>query len=76
MVGYSVSTIWVFAGIGNKYNVYRGADCMKTFSKSLREHAMKIISFENDAMNKREGGIAFKRKNLLHLQKEVYRKVR
>ena len=33
---------------------------------------MKIISFENDAINKREGGIAF----LLHLQKEVYRKVR
>ena len=72
MVGYSVSTIWAFPGIGNKYNVYRGADCMKTFSKSSREHTMKIISFENDAINKREGGIAF----LLHLQKEVYRKVR
>ena len=26
---------------------YRGKDCMKKFRKSLREHAMKIINFEN-----------------------------
>ena len=30
----------------NKYNVYRRKDCMKKFSESLRDHAMKIINFK------------------------------
>ena len=39
----SVSTIFWFRGIDNKHDVYRGIDCMKTFCKSLREHAKEII---------------------------------
>ena len=74
--GYSVSTIWAFDGTENKYNVYRGEDCMTNFSKSLKENTVKTINFENDTINKREGWIAFKSENLLHLQKNVYRKVR
>ena len=42
-----MSTIWSFDGIENKHVVYRGKDCMKKFCESLREHAMKVIKFEN-----------------------------
>ena len=34
-----------FKSIENKHDLYRGKDCIKTFCKSLREHAMKIINF-------------------------------
>ena len=27
----------------NKYDLYRGKDCIKTFCEYLREHAMEII---------------------------------
>ena len=40
-----MSTIYSFRSIENKYDVYRGTDCMKTFLAFLREHAMKIINF-------------------------------
>ena len=45
---YSTSAIKKFDGIENKYDVYRGADCMEIilFCESLREHLMKIINFE------------------------------
>ena len=48
--GYSISTIWAFDSKENKYNVYRGEDCMKKFCESLRKHAMKIIDFEKKKM--------------------------
>ena len=41
-----MSTIWIFDGIENKHDVYRGEDYMKKFCESLREHAMKMINFE------------------------------
>ena len=34
---YSMSTISAFDHIENKYTLYRGKDCMKTFCESLRE---------------------------------------
>ena len=48
--GYSISTIWTFDGTGNKHNIYKGEDCMKTFCESLRDHAMKIINLKNKKM--------------------------
>ena len=30
-----MSTIWTFDGTENKYNVYRGKDCMEKFCESL-----------------------------------------
>ena len=33
-------------GCKKNMNVNRGKDCMKTFSESLREHAMKIINIK------------------------------
>ena len=44
--GFSMSTISLFKKIENKYNVYRGKDCMKKFCKSLQEHAMKLLTSE------------------------------
>ena len=43
---YSVSTIWTFDGIQNKYNVYRGKDCTKKFWEPLRKLAIMITVFE------------------------------
>ena len=44
--GFSMSTIFSFKSIENKYYVYRGKDCIKNCCKSLREHTMKIIYFK------------------------------
>ena len=41
-----MSTISSFKSIENKYDVYRGKDCMETFCESLRQHAMKTIHFK------------------------------
>ena len=45
-----MSTISSFKSIENKYDVYRGRDCMEKFFKSLREHAMEIINFKKKKM--------------------------
>ena len=42
--------IWTFDGIEKKHDVYRGKHCMKEFRESLRDHAMKIFSFEKKKM--------------------------
>lgn len=38
-----MSKILSFKNKGNKHDVYRGKDCMRTFCESLREHGIKII---------------------------------
>ena len=43
--GFSMSTISSFRSIENKHDVYRGKDCFKMFCESLRENAVKIITF-------------------------------
>ena len=48
--GYSIFTSCSFDESKNKINYYRGDDCMKKFCKDLREHAMKIISYEKKRM--------------------------
>ena len=47
---FSVSTISSFRSIENKYDVYRGKDCIKNTSEFLKEHAMKIIYFKKKKM--------------------------
>ena len=42
----SISTISSFRTIENKYDVYRGSNCMKKFCQFLREHAIKKIAFK------------------------------
>ena len=48
--GYSIFTHCSFDKSKNKLNYYRGKDCMKMFSKDLREHVSKIISYEKKNM--------------------------
>ena len=48
--GYSIFTHYSFDKSKNKLNYYRGKDCMKKFSKDLREHASKIIDYEKKKM--------------------------
>ena len=48
--GYSIFTHCSFDKSKTKLNYYRGKDCMKKFSKDLREHASKIIDYEKKKM--------------------------
>ena len=48
--GYSLFTHCSFDKTKNKLDYYRGEDCMKKFSLNLREHATKIINYENKKM--------------------------
>ena len=43
--GFSMAAISSIESIENKHDIYRGKDCMKTFCKSLRDPAKKIINF-------------------------------
>ena len=45
--GFSMSRISSFRSISNKYDVYRGKDCLKNFCECLREHVMLIVNFKN-----------------------------
>ena len=47
---YSIFTHCSFDESKNKLNYYRGDDCMKKFSKDLREHSTKIINYEKKKM--------------------------
>ena len=48
--GYSLLTKSSFDATENKLDSYIGKDCMKTFGKDLRDHAMKIINYEEKEM--------------------------
>ena len=48
--GYSLFTHCLFDKTKNKLDYYRGKDCMKKFSKDLREHATIIINYEKKKM--------------------------
>ena len=56
-----MSTISSLKSIDNKNDVYRDKDCMKKFLKSLREHAMRIIKW-NEIINKRAARLKWKSK--------------
>ena len=79
--GYSIFTHCSFDKSKNKLNYYRGEDCMKKFCKDLREHATKIINYENKDMiplpKKEEKTIIIKKfvtyvkKNLIQVIKNI-----
>ena len=48
--GYSIFTHCSFDKSKNKLNYYRAKDCMKKFSKDLREHISEIINYEKKKM--------------------------
>ena len=55
-ISFPMSTIYSFKSIENILDVYRGKDCMRKFSESLRE-----------VVNKRAAAAKWKCKNLLRL---------
>ena len=72
-----MSTIWAFDQIENKYTLYRGKYCMKTFCTCLREHAKNIIDFKkktNATFNKRRTKIISRFKSMLYLWKKNLKK--
>ena len=75
-------TISSFRSIENKYDVYRGKDCMKKFWELLREYAMKTINFKMEKMKlltraqqrnhmKLQKSVIFLRKNLKPIIKKI-----
>ena len=48
--GYSLFTDCSFDYTRNKFGYYRGHDCMKKFCKDVKEHATKIINYEEKEM--------------------------
>ena len=48
--GYSLFTQCPFDTTKNKFDYYRGKNCMKNFCPNLREHATKIINYEKKEM--------------------------
>ena len=48
--GYSLLTHCSFDTTKNKFDYYRGKNCMKNFCLDLREHATKIINYEKKEM--------------------------
>ena len=64
---FSMSTISSFRSIENKYDLYRGKDCIKRFCEFVRKNAMKIIGFKkekNGNSTKRLAEIISERQNL------------
>ena len=48
--GYSLFTNCSFDATKNKLDCCKGRDCMERFCKDLRNHAMKIINYEEKEM--------------------------
>ena len=74
---YSMSTIWTLDNIENKYSLYRGEDCVKTFCSSLKEHATNIINFEKKKMlplTKRRAKITLKTQQNVTFAEKDYQK--
>ena len=42
---YSIFASCLFDPTKNKFDCYKGEDCMEKFCKDLREHAMKMINY-------------------------------
>ena len=56
--GFSMSTISSFRTTENKHDVYRGKDCIKKFSESLKENSVEIINFKKEKLNQESYGKA------------------
>ena len=48
--GYSLFTHCSFDKTKNKFDYYRGEDCMKEFCRDLRKHLTKIINYQKKKM--------------------------
>ena len=48
--GYSWFTNCSFDATKNRFDCYKGEDCMERFCEDLRDHAMKITNYEEQEM--------------------------
>ena len=48
--GYSLLTNCSFDAVKNELDCYRGKDCTEKFCKNLREHAVRIVHYEEREM--------------------------
>ena len=62
--GYSLLTNCSFDVTKNKLGCYKGEDCMKGFCKGLRDHAVKIINYEEKEMH------PYEKQKVSHICKE------
>ena len=71
-----MSTVSSFRKIENKYDVYRGKDCMKRFCESLREqHALKVINFKKKKKMKlltKEQHESYENTKICYICKEIF----
>ena len=74
---FSMSTISSFKRTGNKNDVYTGKDFVKKFCESLREHAMKLTSFEKKKTNllRKEEQESFENAKICYNSKNKYVKI-
>ena len=78
---YSIFAHCSFDKSKNKLNYYRGKDCMKKFSKDLREHASKITGYEKKKMipltteekiyHNKQKYVTYVKKNLVIMRKRI-----
>ena len=66
--GYSIFTRCSFDPTKNKLDCYKDEDCMESFGKDLREHAMKIMTYEKKGMMP----LANEKNELYEMQKVCY----
>ena len=72
--GYSVLTYCSFDKTKNKFDYYRGKNCMKNFCLDLREHTTEIINYEKKEiipLTKEENKIHSRQKNAIYAKKNL-----
>ena len=69
--GYSIFTICSFDPTKNKLNFYKGGDCMESFCKDLRAHAMKIMNYRKKEKKKEMIPLTYEENELYESKKFV-----
>ena len=72
--GWVMFTRYSFDKKENKLNCYRGKDCIEKLCKKLKEHAMKIINYEEKEMIPltKEENKSYKEQEKCHICKEKF----
>ena len=67
-------TNWSFDETKSKLDYYRGEGCTERFCKDLREHAMKLINYEEKEMISltSEESKSYKKQKVCHICKEGF----
>ena len=69
--GYSLFTNCSFDSTNNKFEYYRGKNCMKIFCLDLRENATKIVNYEMIPLTKKDEKMHSKQKLYYIFKKNI-----